>query len=362
MRNHARGSSIHVDATELALLDRSGRWTSVADIKPHCSGCSDVEIDRTIQRLLDAGLLESSEHARDPRDHTLDDWGGWSPTAAAFHIDTRDVPFATMEERRQAATAWLPASLPPPRKKEVAELSLPAYSRQGELPEVLLRRRTWRRFGAKPLTLPDLSALLGLTWGTQRWVDVGRGLEFPIKTSPSGGSCHSLDVHVVALRVRGLAPGIYRYLSDAHGLVRVRDVWTSDETSQRVGHQSWVADAGAIFLVSSRFEHVQWKYQSPRAYRVVLLETGHFGQTFCLTATWLGLAPFCTAAFADSILDRDLGFDGISESVLYVLGAGSRPSGSALRDTLSGKTLASRPSRHLRRRSRLTGTGRGRRG
>ena len=70
-----------------------------------------------------------------------------------------------------------------------------------------------------------------------------------------------------------------------------------------------------------------WKYRRGRAYRVVLLETGHLCQTFCLTATHLGLAPFCTAALQDSMIEQDLGLDGFSESVLYVAGAGLLPPG-----------------------------------
>jgi hypothetical protein len=54
----------------------------------------------------------------------------------------------------------------------------------------------------------------------------------------------------------------------------------------------------------------------------VLLDAGHLGQTFCLTATRLGLAPFCTAALKDTLIERDLGIDGIAESVLYVTGIG----------------------------------------
>src|SRR6266566_2232899 len=50
--------------------------------------------------------------------------------------------------------------------------------------------------------------------------------------------------------------------------------------------------------------------------------TGHLCQTFCLVATWLGLAPFCTAALKDTLIERDLGIDGIRESVLYVAGVG----------------------------------------
>ena len=70
------------------------------------------------------------------------------------------------------------------------------------------------------------------------------------------------------------------------------------------------------------FPHAMWKYHRPRAYRVVLLDAGHLGQTFCLVATWLGLAPFCTAALKDSFIERDLQIDGVRESILYVLGVG----------------------------------------
>ena len=64
-----------------------------------------------------------------------------------------------------------------------------------------------------------------------------------------------------------------------------------------------------------------------RLANAVLLEAGHFCQTFCLVATALGLAPFCSAALADSTIERDLGIDGVSESVLYACGVGTRPPG-----------------------------------
>jgi nitroreductase len=57
----------------------------------------------------------------------------------------------------------------------------------------------------------------------------------------------------------------------------------------------------------------------------VLLEAGHACQTFCLVATRLGLAPFCTMAFADSRVEADLGVDGVTESVLYAAGVGRPP-------------------------------------
>jgi nitroreductase len=75
------------------------------------------------------------------------------------------------------------------------------------------------------------------------------------------------------------------------------------------------------------FARSQARYRYARAYRSVLIEAGHLCQTFCLTATWLGLAPFCTAALADSAIERALGLDGVAESVLYAAGVGTRPPG-----------------------------------
>jgi nitroreductase len=57
----------------------------------------------------------------------------------------------------------------------------------------------------------------------------------------------------------------------------------------------------------------------------VLLDAGHVCQTFCLVATWLKLAPFCTQALADSAVERALGADGVDEVLIYAAGVGTRP-------------------------------------
>ena len=75
------------------------------------------------------------------------------------------------------------------------------------------------------------------------------------------------------------------------------------------------------------FARTQWRYRFARAYRSVLLEAGHVCQTFCLVATWLGLAPFCTGRFADAYVERQLRIDGVTESFVYGGGVGSRPAG-----------------------------------
>jgi nitroreductase len=65
-----------------------------------------------------------------------------------------------------------------------------------------------------------------------------------------------------------------------------------------------------------------WKYQTPRAYRVLLLDAAHACQNLLLAATSLGLGAYSVAALDESAIDRYLRLDGFSEGALYVAGIG----------------------------------------
>ena len=86
--------------------------------------------------------------------------------------------------------------------------------------------------------------------------------------------------------------------------------------------QDYFGNAAAVVLMTAVFARTQWKYPGSRAYRVVLIDAGHLCQTFCLAATWLGLAPFCTMALQRSQVEKDLGIDGVRESAIYAAGVG----------------------------------------
>jgi SagB-type dehydrogenase family enzyme len=94
---------------------------------------------------------------------------------------------------------------------------------------------------------------------------------------------------------------------------------------RNLGNQWWFAKGAFLVLMTAVFGRTRWKYDFPRVYRGILLEAGHLCQTFCLTATWLGLAPFCTIAQTDTQWEKWLGIDGVRESMIYVAGAGTLP-------------------------------------
>jgi SagB-type dehydrogenase family enzyme len=149
-----------------------------------------------------------------------------------------------------------------------------------------------------------------------------------LKTAPSGGARHSIEAYVLVRRVEGIAPGLYHYQPASHQLHAMRELSAGDSKAAMLAYlprQGFYGDASAIVLMTTVFARVQWRYAFARAYRTILAEAGHHAQTFCLVATWLGLAPFCTMALADSRIERDLQIDGVGESVIYAAGVGPRP-------------------------------------
>jgi SagB-type dehydrogenase family enzyme len=112
-----------------------------------------------------------------------------------------------------------------------------------------------------------------------------------------------------------------------HDLARLRDGLTRRDIRKYLPEQPWFEPAAVVLFFTAVFSRSLWKYDYPRAYRAILAEVGHVCQTFLLTATWLGLAPFCTMAVSDADIEKDLGLDGLSEAVLYAAGCGARPAG-----------------------------------
>jgi SagB-type dehydrogenase family enzyme len=255
---------------------------------------------------------------------------GWQPLAAAFHYGTRDVRWRRGAEREafeDALARKAGSEPPPPHSKPVrgAGIHLPAGTYAGEFPGVLLARRTWRGFGRKPLSQKQLGALLDLTFGAQMTGIAQSGGEVLFKTSPSGGARHPVEAYVMALRVTGVAPGLYHYAPTTSRLHLVRSGSSPARAVEYLAGQSWYEGAAAIVFMTAVMPRLWWRYQHPRVYRAALFEAGHLCQTFCLTATWLGLAPFCTMALEDSRVEKALRIDGIEEVLLYAAGVGSRP-------------------------------------
>lgn len=325
VRNYVHRTALEMTSGVARVLGVLSSWHAFEDL---CAACRELEpaaVRAILDDLVRARLVECAGTPVSDAERGLGGWSAWSTSAAFFHFDTKDVRYSDLSSAPDWRFRW--ALDPPPARSPLhdAVIELPEFRGADEFTGVLLSRRSWRRFGPRALTLREVSTLLGLTWGTQRWLHPQDGMRLPLKTSPSGGACHSLEVYVIARRVEGLQPGTYAYDPDMHALAPRGSAWSDEDLTSALGTQAWTIGAAATFFVTSVFDRVRWKYKSARAYRVILMEAGHFCQTFCLVATWLRLAPFCTAALADSAIEERLGVDGTSESVLYAMGVGAPP-------------------------------------
>ncbi|HEV2986666.1 MAG TPA: SagB family peptide dehydrogenase [Vicinamibacterales bacterium] len=350
LHNYATGGAVAVSPRTTELLDYFSDWKS-ADEFCIQSGVPIAKVRRLLATLVKVSLLQSSNQLPSPKESALTRWAAWNPAAGFFHQATRDVRFLDpidvnrrLRQKARSNPPPAPVKLYPKAKTR----ALPRVHATGDFPRVLLSRRTWRQFARRPLALDSLAALLGLTGGVQQWARLPRQGDFVMKTSPSGGGRHPIELYVWARHVDGVAKGLYHYACDRHRLELVKAQRGRVSVRRYLPQQFWYEGAAAMVFFSAVYERYLWKYTYPRAYRATLVEAGHQCQTFCLVATWLGLAPFCSMALADSRIEGDLGLDGVSESVIYAAGVGVRPAGETVRSKPAGfPPLRVRPNQYV---------------
>ena len=277
-------------------------------------------------QLLRHGLLLGRTHRSTQDSRIAKEWSAWLPQGS-FHFSTKDVAYVDRSNwSLDRLKAVLPKTPQPKIFKTVkgAKKTLPVARSfpDSEFIRVLMARKTHRRFSKEKLPLATVSQLLRLVWGVTGYIHSRRFGKLLHKTSPSAGARHPGEVYLVALRVKGLRRGLYHYHPGRHCLRIIGTNVTRNKARLYCAREHFVGNAAALFLMTAVLPRTMWKYHLARAYRVVLLDAGHLCQTFCLVATWLGLAPFCTAALKDTLIEEDLGIDGIRESVLYVAGVG----------------------------------------
>lgn len=349
VRNYASGAAAAVSPFVCYLIDCCDDWKTIDEICVGVPGATRVRISSLVRQLVARSFLQPSNRPEAPDERAMDVLAPWNPEAGFFHTVTKNVRFwSPAESARRARARKHAPPMPPPAKRYpgLPTIALPAPDGGGDFARVVRQRRTWRRFSPAPVSREELATLLGLSVGVQQWMRLGRDVEVALKTSPSGGARHPIECYVVARNIRGLAPGIYHYSAARHALTRLKSGATAARIRSYLPYSGYFGRSAALVLFTAMFTRQLWRYPYSRAYRAALIEAGHVCQTFCLTATALDLAPFSVMALADSLIERDLGIDGITESVLYAAGVGRPPAGMSWAPRPRG-TLPTRPNKRL---------------
>lgn len=327
VENYLTGRQVLVAPVVAQLLQQLDEFLTQAEVMSRLHRiprARDVVNELVTQELL---LVEGSP--LEERDARVAATWKWGHDAQFFHYSTRTTTFENDLTAEAESLGRLARTEPPPHPfndYDGPQVSLPGSFEEfdGDFWSVLRSRRTIRSFGPSAISLHDFSTVLRWTWGaTGIMVDEVLG-DYVLKTSPSGGARHPVEVYPVALRVEGLSRGLYHYSVRRDCLVLLRAEDFDDGLLVKLcAGQPWVAGSAAVFFMTGAVERMMWKYRQSHAYRVLHLDAGHLGQTFHLVCTNLGLAPFTTAAIDASAVEYELGLDGVSEIALYAAACGS---------------------------------------
>lgn len=179
---------------------------------------------------------------------------------------------------------------------KIIELPAPRFDGPSSLEAALRERRSIREYGDAPLTLAEVSQLLWAAQGvTHRY---GR-------TAPSAGALFPLEVYVVAVRVEGLAPGLYKYRIGDHELLELARENVHSDLVAAAMSQDCVRDAAAVLAIAAVVKRTAVEYGA-RAERYVQMEVGAAAQNVSLQAVALGLGTVVVGAFNDARVEEVL--------------------------------------------------------
>lgn len=180
------------------------------------------------------------------------------------------------------------------------EPPLPPPRLQGgmSVEQALQQRRSVRRFAATALPLQQVAQLL--------WAAQGITHASGLRTAPSAGALQPLEVYLLAMRVQGLAPGLYHYAPASHALKLLQGGEADAALAAAVPGQGWLREAPAVLLLAADVARTAQKYGA-RAPRYVHIEAGSAAQNVYLQATAIGLGTVLVGAFDDKALQGGLG-------------------------------------------------------
>lgn len=327
---------VEVDAAQRELLGRlsPGDW-----IEASALSAADASV---LMPLLDAGLVVCEAADAGPqriayreRDERLRS-GHWFAPAAMLHrlarwqgldavaaMDANELHTAA-DLRRKLGAPPAPVSERCPPEQRIA---LPRTD-GNEFDALLARRSTCRNFDAeRPLSRALFAHMLQRVFAAQALVKVEDDTVFLKKHTPSGGGLHPTEAYLIVQRVDGVEPGLYHYHALDHALepLPAPQAPLREFALRALAGQHWFADAPAMAVLTPRYARSFWKYrQHAKAYRALVLDSGHLSQTLYLSATELGLGAFVTSAINEVDIEQAFGLDALAEGPLAICGFGWR--------------------------------------
>lgn len=241
-------------------------------------------------------------------------------TGREFMEKTR-YPFLGKSDQQQGVRQP-PLELPPDTSAEIIELPGPESLGipSTDLRTAIERRRSIRSYVHKPIAPGELSFLLWCTQGVQQV----HGDQITLRTVPSAGARHAFETYLLVNDVKGLEPGVYRYLALTHRLQQVDpDPTIAHRITSACFDQQFILRSGVTFIWTAVPYRMTWRY-GERGYRDLHLDAGHVCQNLYLAAEAVGCGVCAVAAFDDDAINGILGINGSDQFVIYLATVGKK--------------------------------------
>lgn len=203
------------------------------------------------------------------------------------------------------------------------EYALPAPVMTGKVSveEALASRRSHRSFTGEAISAEDLSQLLWAAYGITQPLSGYPQMQGGLRTAPSAGALFPLKIYVLAGKVKGIEPGVYRYSSREHKLTRVIENDVRGQLSDAALRQEMIKTAPAVIFYSADFSLNTVKYGDRGRERYVCMDLGHSTENVYLQAEALHLGTCAIGAFNDQAVRNVMQLPE-NEEPLYIMPVG----------------------------------------
>jgi SagB-type dehydrogenase family enzyme len=168
-----------------------------------------------------------------------------------------------------------------------------------------------------PPLVERLSRLLYFTGGATGVSRDGDTVHL-FRAAPSAGALYPTEIYLVPGPGSGLADGLYDYAVHRHQLVPVFEGEIFDELGAAAWDAPGFSVADAVIVLTGVYARSSWRYHD-RAYRRILLDTGHVLGNLTLAAESEGWRAAPLAGFEDERISRLLFLDPAEEGALVVV-------------------------------------------
>lgn len=139
-----------------------------------------------------------------------------------------------------------------------------------------------------------------------------------LRSAPSAGGLYPAELYLISRGTPFLPAGLYNYQARTHSLIQFweNDVWTALQ-SACFWHPA-LENTQLAIVTTAVFFRSTWRYQD-RAYRRILLDTGHLLGNIELASAMTDFRPHLIGGFADEAMNQLLYLDAEQEGTIAVL-------------------------------------------